>query len=94
MTAVHSHAERFNQGPVAQGDVGWELETAFCRHAVVCSESSVVWRCRGKPHSPTEVVAAIATVIAGVAGDSRLESDSISDGEALDTAPAFYHDSC
>lgn len=94
MTAVHSHAKRFNQGTVAQGDVGWELEAAFCRHAVVGSECSVVWRCCGKAHSPTEVVAAVATMIAGVAGDAGLESDSVSDGEALNTASALYHDSC
>lgn len=74
--------------------MGWELETAFCGHAVVGSECAVVrWR-RGKAHPPTEVVAAVATMIASVAGDAGLESDSVSDGEACSTASALYHDSC
>lgn len=94
MTAVHGYAKRLDQGAVAHGDVRWEFEAAFCRHAVVGSEGSVVWRCRGEAHSPAEVVAAVATVIAGVAGYAGLESDSISNGEALSTASGLYHDSC
>lgn len=94
MTAVHSDAKRFDQGTVAQGDVGWELETAFCGYAVVGSECAVVRWCRGESHPPTEVVAAVATMIAGVAGDAGLEGDSVSDGEACSTASALYHDSC
>ena len=90
---MHSDAKRFDQRPVAQGNVRWELETAFCGYAVVGSESSVVRWCGGKSHTPTEIVAAVATMIAGVAGDARLESDSVSDGEAC-TASALYHDSC
>lgn len=74
--------------------MGWELETAFCRYAVVGGECSVVRWCCGKAHSPTEVVAAVATMITGVAGDAGLESDSVSDGEALNTASALYHNSC
>jgi hypothetical protein len=33
-------------------------------------------------------------VIACVAGDTGLESDTVSDGEALDIASALYQDSC
>lgn len=91
---MHSYAERLDQGTVAQGDVCWELETTFCGHAVVGRECSVVRWCRGKAHPPTEVVAAVAAMIAGVAGDAGLEGDSISDGEALNTASALNHDSC
>ena len=94
MTAVHCYAQRLNQGTIAHGDVSWELEAAFCRHAVVGSERSVVRRCGGEAHSPAEVVTAVATMIAGVAGYAGLESDSVSNGEALNSASALYNDSC
>lgn len=72
----------------------WEFETAFCRHAVVGSERSVVRWCCGEAHGLAEVVAAASTVIAGVAGNTGLESDTVSDGKALDIASGLYHDSC
>lgn len=71
----------------------WELETAFCRHAVVGSERSVIRGCCGEAHGLAEVVAAAPTVIACVAGDTGLECDTVSDGEAVDIASAVYHDS-
>jgi hypothetical protein len=58
-----------------------ELETAFRGYAVVCCECAVVWWCCGEFHRFAEVVAAAATVVAGVAGDAGFQDDSVADFE-------------
>jgi hypothetical protein len=67
---MHGDTERFDQSAVSQGDMWWQLETAFCGDAIIAGECSVVWGRCGEAHGLAEVIAATAAMGAGVAGDS------------------------
>ena len=71
-----------------------ELEAALLGQAVVCRQSTVVWRRRGKLHRIAKVVPATATYIAGIASCTRLERHPITDRESLDVFPAFFDNAC
>jgi hypothetical protein len=69
--------------------VSWKLEAALSRNTIISGECSVIWGCCSEAHILAEVVAAVAAMIAGIAGNAWLESDTVTNSQTMICAPTF-----
>ena len=91
---MHRHAQRLDQRPFFQTDMGWEFETEVLRNGIVLGQSTIMGRCCSKLHVFAKVVSTDSTIVAHSAGNAWLQSNMITWFQKSNSRTTLLHNTC